>query len=141
MSTAAPSPVKQPPVSATPPNFIYIVIGTAALMTFVFFTTLAALLFVLATSSPMWEKVLMAFITAGSNAMSFLFGVLVNTHVMQQGSDDKPADPFSPSVTATVSSGPINPTDAPSSFTVSSGPMPSGISTLVVPQTDAEQQK
>lgn len=62
--------------NTTPSRIISVVIFTAALMSVIFFATLAVLC---VTRMEPNERVFTAFTTAGMSAMSFLFGVLVNT--------------------------------------------------------------
>ncbi|MEA3210972.1 MAG: hypothetical protein QOE70_4029 [Chthoniobacter sp.] len=63
-------------MNQTNPRIIYVVVGTAALLSLVFFISMAVLCF-----SPVEppERVFNAFVTAGSSILAFLFGMLVNT--------------------------------------------------------------
>lgn len=66
----------------TPHRLVYIVVCTAASLAITFIVVMAVLLFV-KPAEAIDEKVFAAFVTAGSNAMSYLFGVLTNTRTQQ----------------------------------------------------------
>lgn len=69
----------------TNPKIVFLVVGTAAVLTLCFFLALTGMLFFspkLTLDNPqavIFDKILSAFVTAGMSAMSFFFGTLVNT--------------------------------------------------------------
>lgn len=70
------------------------VVGTAVIMTLTFFAGMTYMMikssdiyFVDDAQKQTFEKIFMAFTVAGSNAMAFLFGILVNTR-------SQPAEPI-----------------------------------------------
>jgi hypothetical protein len=89
----------------TPHRLVYIVVCTAASMAATFIIVMAVLLFVKAPEA-IDDKIFAAFVTAGSNAMSYLFGVLTNTRTQST-----PVAESSQVVTTTSTTPPPTPPD------------------------------